>query len=64
MLMKVSVSYQVSKLIKLSFLRIPANTKIQRLEENLGAINVKLTKAELQDINKMLELIEVDETHF
>jgi len=43
---------------------IPGTTKLYRLEENLRASNVKLTKEELGSINEALSKIYVDETHF
>lgn len=43
---------------------IPGTTKIHRLEENLGAVNIKLTKNELENINNELNKISIDETHF
>jgi aryl-alcohol dehydrogenase-like predicted oxidoreductase len=43
---------------------IPGTTKLHRLEENLGASNVQLTKEELSNINEALSKIDIDETHF
>lgn len=43
---------------------IPGTTKLHRLEENLGASEVTLSKDELTEINDALDLIDVDETHF
>ncbi|MDF2675279.1 MAG: aldehyde oxidase [Clostridiales bacterium] len=43
---------------------IPGTTKLHRLEENLGAANVRLTKEELASINEALSKIDIDETHF
>ncbi|WP_226555066.1 aldo/keto reductase [Priestia aryabhattai] len=43
---------------------IPGTTKLHRLEENLGAANIHLTKEELASINEALSEIEIDETHF
>lgn len=43
---------------------IPGTTKLHRLEENLGAINIKLTENELKNINETLCKITIDETHF
>lgn len=40
---------------------IPGTTKIHRLEENLGTVNIRLTKNELENINNELN---IDETHF
>ena len=38
---------------------IPGTTKLNRLEENVGAANIKLTRAELSEINSALEKIKV-----
>jgi len=38
---------------------IPGTTKIQRLEENLGAVNIQLTVGELHEINSTAAKIEV-----
>jgi aryl-alcohol dehydrogenase-like predicted oxidoreductase len=38
---------------------IPGTTKLHRLEENLGAVNVKFTPGDLQDISRALAAIEV-----
>jgi len=38
---------------------IPGTTKISRLEENLGAIDVKLTAADLQEIDQVLASVNV-----
>lgn len=43
---------------------IPGTTKIERLKENLGAANAKLTQAETKEINAALAKIKIDETHF
>ncbi|SPZ50005.1 Uncharacterized oxidoreductase YtbE [Sarcina ventriculi] len=43
---------------------IPGTTKIHRLEENLGTVNIRLTKNELENINNELNKISIDETHF
>lgn len=43
---------------------IPGTTKIHRLEENLGAMNIELTEKELSDINTALDNLDIDETHF
>jgi len=43
---------------------IPGTTKLQRLEENLGASNIQLTAEELASINEALSKIDIDETHF
>ena len=38
---------------------IPGTTKIHRLEENLGAVNVKLSKTDLELIETALSKIEI-----
>jgi aryl-alcohol dehydrogenase-like predicted oxidoreductase len=38
---------------------IPGTRKLSRLEENMGAANVKLTPEELTDLNKALEKITI-----
>ncbi len=38
---------------------IPGTTKLERLEENLGSVNIKLTSEELQNINSALEKIKI-----
>jgi len=38
---------------------IPGTTKLHRLEENLGAVNVELTAADLQEIENAASKIEV-----
>lgn len=38
---------------------IPGTTKLNRLEENLGAVNISFTPAELAEINKTLSEIEI-----
>lgn len=43
---------------------IPGTTKLQRLEENLGASLISLSDNELAAINAALMDIDVDETHF
>jgi len=43
---------------------IPGTTKIERLKENLGAANAKLTQAETKEINAALAKIKIDQTHF
>lgn len=43
---------------------IPGTTKVHRLEENLGGADIKLTKEELNSLNKALSKIDIDETHF
>jgi aryl-alcohol dehydrogenase-like predicted oxidoreductase len=39
---------------------IPGTTKIHRLEENLGAVNIRLTADDLQEINSAAAKIEVE----
>ena len=43
---------------------IPGTTKIHRLEENLGAMEVELTEQEMAAITQALDNLEIDETHF
>lgn len=43
---------------------IPGTTKIHRLEENLGAMEVELTEQEMAAINQALDDLDIDETHF
>ena len=43
---------------------IPGTTKIHRLEENLGAMEVALTEQEMAAINQALDNLDIDETHF
>ena len=43
---------------------IPGTTKIHRLEENLGAMEVELTEQEMAAINQALDNHDIDETHF
>ena len=38
---------------------IPGTTKLHRLEENLGSIDVKLTAADLSEINAAAAKIEI-----
>lgn len=38
---------------------IPGTTKIHRLEENIGAVNVKLTSEDLGEIQELIEKIEI-----
>ena len=42
----------------------PGTTKIHRLEENLGAMEVELTEQEMAAINQALDNLDIDETHF
>lgn len=43
---------------------IPGTTKIHRLEENIGASDIVLTKEEVDSINIALNQLEIDESHF
>jgi aryl-alcohol dehydrogenase-like predicted oxidoreductase len=43
---------------------VPGTTKLNRLEENLGASHIQLTEKELASINEALSKIDIDETHF
>lgn len=43
---------------------IPGTTKIHRLEENFGAMEVELTEQEMAAINQALDNLDIDETHF
>ena len=43
---------------------IPGTTKIHRLEENLGAMEVELTEQEMAAINQAFDNLAIDETHF
>lgn len=43
---------------------IPGTTKMHRLEENLGAMEVELTEQEMAAINQALDNLDIDETHF
>ena len=43
---------------------IPGTTKIHRLEENLGSADITLSESELNNLNKALAKISVDETYF
>jgi aryl-alcohol dehydrogenase-like predicted oxidoreductase len=43
---------------------IPGTTKFHRLEENLGGADIKLTSEEMNNLNKALSNIDIDETHF
>ena len=43
---------------------IPGTTKIHRLEENLGAMEVELTEQDMAAINQALDNLDIDETHF
>lgn len=43
---------------------IPGTTKIHRMEENLGALDITLSEKELNSLNEALSKIKVDETYF
>lgn len=43
---------------------IPGTTKIHRLEENLGSLDITLSEKELNSLNEALSKIKVDETYF
>ena len=43
---------------------IPGTTKIHRLEENLGAMDINLSGEDIKKIRLSLEQMEIDETHF
>lgn len=43
---------------------IPDTTKLSRLQENLGAMNVRLSAAEVEEINHILNQLEIDESYF
>lgn len=43
---------------------IPGTTKMHRLEENLGAMEIELSEEELVRINEALDALDIDETHF
>lgn len=43
---------------------IPGTTKMHRLEENLGVMDIELSPKELNDINHALDQLDIDETHF
>lgn len=43
-----------------SIVPIPGTTKLQRVDENLGAVTIELTPAELQEISAAAEQIEVE----
>lgn len=43
---------------------IPGTTKLHRLEENLGGVDIELTKEDLDNLNNALSKIDIDETHF
>ena len=43
---------------------IPGSTKMHRLEENLGGVDIELSPEELKGINAALDALDIDETHF
>ncbi|MDG2941615.1 aldo/keto reductase [Exercitatus varius] len=43
---------------------IPGTTKRSRLQENLGAMNVRLSVTEVAEINHILNQLEIDESYF
>ncbi|MGX7197571.1 aldo/keto reductase [Enterococcus olivae] len=43
---------------------IPGTTKLHRLEENLGTMEISLSQEDMKKINTSLEQMEIDETHF
>lgn len=43
---------------------IPGTTKMHRLEENLGGVDIELNPEELKGINAALDALDIDETHF
>ena len=43
---------------------IPGTTKLHRLRENLGAMDIQLTGDEVAAINEKLDAMNLDETHF
>ena len=43
---------------------IPGTTKMHRLEENLGGVDIELSPEELKEINVALDALDIDETHF
>ena len=43
---------------------IPGTTKMHRLEENLGWVDIELSPEELKGINAALDALDIDETHF
>ena len=43
---------------------IPGTTKMHRLEENLGGVDLELSPEELKGINAALDALDIDETHF
>lgn len=43
---------------------IPGTTKMHRLEENLGGVDIELSPEELKGINAVFDALDIDETHF
>lgn len=43
---------------------IPGTTKLHRLEENLGAVNIELTEDDLRELDRMTSQIEVQGTRY
>ena len=43
---------------------IPGTTSIARVEENMGSLNIKFTKEEMDNLNEALSHIEIDESYF
>ena len=43
---------------------IPGTTKLHRLEENIGAIEISLSQEDMKKINTSLEQMKIDETYF
>lgn len=43
---------------------IPGTTKLHRLEENLGAMEISLSQEDMKKINTSLEQMKIDETYF
>ena len=43
---------------------IPGTTKMHRLEENLGGVDIELSPEELKGINAALDALDIDETNF
>jgi aryl-alcohol dehydrogenase-like predicted oxidoreductase len=43
---------------------IPGTTKLERLDENLGALNVEFTSADLREIDRAAEQVKVMEDRY
>lgn len=43
---------------------IPGTTKLHRLEENIGAIEISLSQEDMKKIDTSLEQMKIDETYF